>query len=196
MNLVKRLSKHAKHAKHDNSHGHGTALAKRQGGPLGRSDRFGFDKLLHGFHDFDRDLWSNPGSLVRDPWSAFERMGEQLNALSNLSNLSNWPAVDVSEDDNSVTVRCDVPGLDAKDLDVRVSGNLLTVSGSRRDEWSDKKHGLRRQERLSGSFSRTITLPSYVDAEKVEARYDKGTLTVSVPKVPGKGPRRVKVTAA
>jgi len=196
VNLVKRLFKH------DDSHGHGTALAKRQGGgTLGRGDRFGFDKLLHGFHDFDRvapldrDLWSDPWSLVREPWSAFERMGEQLNALSNLSDLPNWPAVDVSEDDHTVTVRCDVTGLDAGDLDVQVSGNLLTVSGSRQDEWSDKKHGLRRQERVSGTFSRTIPLPSYVDAEKVEARYDKGTLTVNVPKIAGKGPRRVTVKA-
>jgi HSP20 family protein len=184
MNLVKRILK--RDNDHGRGHGHGTALANRRGGPLGRRDRFGFDKLLQGFHDFDRDLWSNP-------WSAFERMGEQLNALSN---WSNWPAVDVSEDDNTVTVRCDVPGLDPKDLDVRVSGNLLTVSGSRQHEWSDKKHGLRQQERVSGSFSRTITLPSYVDAEKVEARYDKGTLTVNVPKVPGKGPRRVTVKAS
>jgi len=182
MNLVKKLFKH------DNDHGRGTALAKREGGGLlSRKNHFGFDR---GLDQLWRDVERDPWSLVRDPWSAFERMGEQLDAMAR------WPAVDVSEDDNAVTVHCDVPGLDAKDLDVRVSGNLLTVSGSRQDEWSDKKRGVRRQERVSGSFSRTIPLPDYVDAGKLEARYDKGTLTVTVPKVPGRGPRRVPVTAA
>ena len=182
MNLVKRLFKR------DDGHGRGTALSKREGGGLlGRKDLFGFDRRLDKlWRDVERDPWS----LVRDPWTTFERMGEQLNALAR------WPAVDVSEDEHAVTVRCDVPGLDAKDLDVKVSGNLLTVSGSREDEWKDKKRGVRRQERVSGSFFRTITLPDYVDGQKVEAKYEKGTLTVTVPKVPGKGPRRVTVQAA
>lgn len=182
MNLVKRLFKH------DNDHGRGTALAKREGGGLlGHEDRLGFGR---GFDELWRDFDRDPWSLVRDPSSTLDRMSERLNTLAA------WPAVDVSEDDHSVTVRCDVPGLDAKDLDVQVSGNLLTVSGWRQDEWSGRKRGVRRQERVSGSFSRTITLPGYVDAGKVDARYDKGTLTVTVPKIPGKGPRRVAVTAA
>jgi len=186
MNIVKRLFKHGKDE--DGRNG-GAALAKRGGGGLlGRKDKVAFRSDIDAiWRDLDRDPWS----LVRDPWSAFDRLGEQLNTLAA------WPAVDVSEDDHGVTVRCDVPGLDAKDLDVRVSGNLLTVSGSRHDEWTDKKRGgVRRQERVSGSFSRTIPLPSYVDAAKPEAKYEKGTLTVVVPRVPGKGPRRVTVKAA
>jgi len=181
MNLVKRLFRH------DDNHGRGTALAKREGGGLlSRRDQSGFKRGLdHLWRDVEHDPWS----LVRDPWSTLERMGEQLDALSR------WPAVDVSEDDHAVTIHCDVPGMDAEDLDVRVSGDLLTVSGSRRDERSDDRRGVRLQERVSGSFSRTIPLPGYVDAEKLEARYEKGTLTVTVPKVLGKGPRRVAVTA-
>ncbi|HYE20567.1 MAG TPA: Hsp20/alpha crystallin family protein [Tepidisphaeraceae bacterium] len=179
MNLVKKLFKNG------NGHGRGgTALAKREGGGLlSRKGRSELDDL---WRDMERDPWS----LVRDPWSTLDRVSERL------STLAPWPAVDVSEDENAVTVRCDVPGLDAKDLDVQVSGNLLTVSGSRADEWSGKKRGVRRQERVSGSFSRNITLPDYVDGQKVEAKYQKGTLTVTVPKVPGKGPRRVTVQAA
>jgi len=181
MNLVKRLFKH------DSGNGHGTALAKRAGGGLlsRKESLFGRD-LDHFWRHMERDPWS----LVRDPWSLLDRMSEQLNTLHQ------WPAVDVSEDEHAVTVRYDVPGLDAKDLDVQVSGNLLTVSGSRQDEWSGKRHDVRRQERVSGSFSRTITLPDYVDGEKVDAHYDKGTLTVTLPKIAGKGPRRVRVQAA
>jgi len=187
MNIVKRLFKHGNGDDRDYDGG-ATALAERKGGGLfGRKHKSDFSRGIETlWRDFDRDPWS----LVRDPWSALDRLGEQFNALAS------WPAVDVSEDEHAVTVRCDVPGLDAKDLDVRVSGNLLTVSGSRQDEWTDKRRGVRRQERVSGSFSRTIPLPSYVDAGKVGATYDKGTLTVTVPKVPGKGPRRVTVTAA
>jgi len=184
MNLVKRLFKHG-----NDDHGRGgTALAKREGGGLlGRKDKVGFDRE---FDELWRDVERDPWSLIRDPWSTFERVGERLNALAP------WPAVDVSEDDDAVSVRYDVPGLDAKDLNVEVSGDRLTVSGSRQDEWSGKRRGVRRQERVSGSFSRTITLPSYVDPEKLEARYDRGTLTITVPKLPGKGPRRVAVQAS
>ena len=104
-----------------------------------------------------------------------------------------WPAIDVTEDDKTVTLRADIPGIDPKDLDVEVSGSALTISGSRQEEHKQEKADYRRQERTSGSFSRTITLPSYVDAAKVEARYGKGILTVTVPKVPGQGPKRVGV---
>jgi HSP20 family protein len=185
MNLVKRLL----HPRNEHSIG-GTALAKREnsGGLLSRKDRFGFDRVEDLWRDFERDPWS----IVRDPWSMFDRMSERL------SELAPWPAVDVSEDESSVTVRCDVPGLDANDLDVEVSGNLLTIRGSRQDEWSDsnKKRGVRRQERVIGSFARTITLPSYVDASNVDAKYEKGTLTLTVPKIPGKCPRRIEVKSA
>jgi len=180
MNLVKKLFKRG------DGRSHGTALAKRRhegGGPLGRKHGFGFDEF---WQDVGRDPWS----LARDPWAAFERMGERLDGLAR------WPAMDVSEDDAAVTIRCDVPGLDAKDLDVQVRGNLLTISGSREDERDDRKRGWRRHERVSGSFSRTVTLPAHVDARKIDARHEKGTLTITLPKVPGKGPRRVTVKAA
>jgi len=190
MNLVKRIL----HPRNEHGDGGGTALAKREQrreGLLSRKDRFGLGHFDALWHEFDHDPWS----LVRDPWSMFDRMSQMSQRLSE---LAPWPAVDVTEDENSVFVRCDVPGLDANDLDVEVSGNLLTIRGQREDEWSDnnKKRGMRRQDRVSGSFARTITLPSYVDANNVDAKYEKGTLTLSVPKIPGKGPRRIAVKAA
>jgi HSP20 family protein len=175
MNLVKRVLRRG------NEQGRkDTALSKLGlGRMLGRNERPGFGAPFG-------ELWRD---FDRDPWSAFDRMDRELGAMTA------WPAMDVSEDENAVTVCCDVPGLEAKDLDVQVSGQLLTISGSRQDEWSEKKRGARRQERVSGSFSRSITLPSYVDGTKVQAKYDKGTLTITIAKVPGKGPRRVKVEA-
>lgn len=135
-----------------------------------------------------RDLERDPLSIVRDPWSTLDRMSRSLP-------LGTWPAIDISEDERAMTVRCDVPGLDVKDLDVQVSGNVLTVSGSRDDEWKGKKHGVQRRERVSGRFARAVTLPSHIDGTKVDAKYDKGTLTITIPRIPGAGPRRVQVKA-
>ncbi len=171
MNIMKR--------RHKQEDGHrGADLARSQG-----RDESGLSRLRHEMDRvFDRVL----REFDRDPWSMPSALGS----------LSDWPAMDMAEDDKSVTLRVDIPGLDARDVDVEVSGNLLTVRGQRDDEWSDTKGGVHRRERRSGSFARTVTLPSYADAEKVEARYDKGTLTLTVPKIPGKGPKRVSVSAS
>ena len=127
-------------------------------------------------------------NVFQNAWDAFA-----AGKFPSFGMVAAFPAIDVAEDEKAVTLRADVPGMDPKDLDVEVSGNLLTVSGSREEEHKEEKEGYRRQERTSGSFTRTVTLPSYVDAEKVDARYEAGVLTVTVPKVPGRGPKRVAV---
>jgi HSP20 family protein len=142
-------------------------------------------------------VWRDFDRFDRDPWSAMTRWHDWSSDFGRLGELANmnWPAIDMAEDEKAVTLRVDVPGLDEKDLDVSLSGGTLVISGSRADEWEDKGKGVFRRERVSGSFSRGVQLPSYVDPDKLEARYEKGTLTLTVPKVPGKGPRRVRVTA-
>ena len=167
----------------ENDHGRGTALAKRERHGTGRGlDRFReeidrtFDRI---WRDFDRG----------DPWSVLSHLPETFGTLTD------WPAIDMAEDDKAITLRVDVPGLDPKDLDVEVSGNVLTLRGQRTDEWSDDRKGVYHRERRSGSFFRTIPLPDYVEPDKIEARYDKGTVTLTVPKAPGKGPKRVQVKA-
>jgi HSP20 family protein len=128
---------------------------------------------------------------------AFDRMWREFDRgwkhTGPLAETMEWPALDMAEDDKAVTLRADVPGLGPENVNVEVSGNLLTIRGSRSDEWSENKGGLHRRERRSGSFVRTVTLPSYVDAEKIEARYDKGVMTVSIPKLPGHGAKRIPV---
>lgn len=122
--------------------------------------------------------------------------GESHGLSRNLSGeheWTTWPAIDMAEDEKAVTLRVDVPGLRPEDVSVEVSGNTLSIRGSREDEWKEEKHGIYRRERRSGSFSRTLTLPSYVDPDKIEARYDKGVMTVSIPKLPGQGRKRVPV---
>ena len=113
--------------------------------------------------------------------------------LALAGDLIPWPAVDVTEDEKAVTLRVDVPGMSAKDIEIDVSGNLLSIRGWREEEKKGKESGVWRHERHTGSFVRSVTLPNYVDPQKVDARYDKGVLTVTAAKVPGAGPKRVPV---
>jgi len=173
MNILKRWRGNT-----ENSSSEERPLTKhgREDGPLGRL-RGEMDRI------FDR-MWREFDS---DPFSAMTRWPEPI------SRMTNWPAMDMAEDGKTVTIRLDVPGLDAKDVDVEVSGNQLSIRGQRQDELKQEDKGVCRRERYSGSFARTITLPSYVDPGKVDAKYDKGTLTITVPKIPGQGPKRVQV---
>ncbi|MDB5353584.1 MAG: heat shock protein [Phycisphaerales bacterium] len=136
---------------------------------------------------FDR-LWRN---LDVDPLEALATLAAPLAAP-----LADWPAIDIAEDDNALTVRVDLPGINPDEIDIQVSGNVLTISGTREDEWRENDRGVRRRERVVGTFTRTITLPNYVDPSRVEAAYDRGTLTITIPRIAGQGPKRVQVSSA
>src|SRR5438874_12028470 len=84
------------------------------------------------------------------------------------------PPVDVYEDEDNITLKIEVPGIDEKDIDVRIENNTLTVDGERKFEKEEKEENFRRVERQYGSFTRSFTLPNTVDADKVQAHYDKG----------------------
>ena len=103
------------------------------------------------------------------------------------------PPVDVYEDEHNVTLKIEVPGIDEKDIDVRLENNTLTVHGERKFEKEEKEENFRRVERQYGSFTRTFTLPTTVDAEKVAADYDKGVLKITLPKKAEAKPKQIKV---
>ena len=110
-----------------------------------------------------------------------------------LTTSSFAPAVDVYEDEHKVTLKIEVPGIDEKDIDVRVENNTLTVHGERKIEKEEKEENYRRVERQYGSFTRTFTLPTTVDSEKVSANYDKGVLKIVLPKKAEAKPKQIKV---
>ncbi len=110
-----------------------------------------------------------------------------------LTTSSFAPAVDVYEDEHNVTLKIEVPGIDEKDIDVRIENNTLTVHGERKIEKEEKEENYRRVERQYGSFTRTFTLPTTVDSEKVSATYDKGVLKVALPKKAEAKPKQIKV---
>jgi HSP20 family protein len=103
------------------------------------------------------------------------------------------PPVDVYEDEHSITLKIEVPGIDEKDIDIRLENNTLTVHGERKFEKEEKEENYRRVERQYGSFTRTFTLPNTVDAEKVTANYDKGVLKVQLAKKSEAKPKQIKV---
>jgi len=124
-----------------------------------------------------------------------------------------FPAVNVSESDDCVTVEAEVPGLDAGDVDISVSGDELVLKGSRPEctggspaagEATGQPAGngsrepavtWHRRERGTGSFERRLTLPMAVDASRVEARLVDGVLTITCPKAPERQPHKVAVRA-
>lgn len=103
------------------------------------------------------------------------------------------PPLDVSETDNEVTIRAEVPGIPAKDLNISVSGNRLTISGTKQEQEEKKGENFYRCERRFGSFQRLIDLPETVDPDKVSAESDNGVVTIHVAKRPGAKPRQVEV---
>jgi HSP20 family protein len=106
------------------------------------------------------------------------------------------PALDVEETEDGFTLFVELPGVAAEDVDITLEENVLTVSGER-SFYSDKQaDGFRRVERSFGRFHRAVRLPDRVDADKVEAAYRDGLLTITVPKAEEAKPRRIEVRAS
>jgi HSP20 family protein len=103
------------------------------------------------------------------------------------------PPVDIYEDEHTITLKLEVPGIDEKDIDVRIENNTLTVHGERKIEKEEKEENFRRVERQYGSFTRSFTLPSSVDPEQVSAHCDKGVLKIILAKRVEAKPVQIKV---
>ena len=103
------------------------------------------------------------------------------------------PAVDIYEDPQKVVLKLEVPGVEEKDLDVRVENHTLTVKGERKFEGEEKEQNFHRIERRYGSFYRAFTLPSTVDTESVAASYNAGVLKLELKKKPEAQPKQIKI---
>ncbi len=148
-------------------------------------------------------------SLVRwQPMQEFTSLQRQMNRLFDgffgrttslmpfQENLSDWefgPPVDIYEDDQRLTFKVEVPGIDEKDIKVEVENNMLTVHGERKLEKDIKEENFRRMERHYGAFSRSFTIPNTVDPEKIEASYSHGVLAIQMPKRAEAKAKQIKV---
>jgi HSP20 family protein len=110
-----------------------------------------------------------------------------------LTTTSFAPPVDIYEDEHNITLKLEVPGIDEKDIDVRIESNTLTVHGERKIEKEEKEENFLRVERQYGSFTRSFTLPSSVDTGQVRANYDKGVLKISLAKKVEAKPKQITV---
>lgn len=138
-------------------------------GPFGSLQR----EIDSVFEDFGRD-W---------PWSPQAARGLKLN---------------VAETDKEIEVTADVPGIEPGDIKVELREDILTIKGEKRAEKDDKGRDYHLVERSYGLFERSVMLPADVDADKVAARFDKGVLSVKLPKKPGAAEkvRKIEVKAA
>lgn len=128
------------------------------------------DRLFEDF-GFGRSKWRLP--LQRSPFNA-EPFWRELTA--------SVPAVDIVEKDNAFEITADLPGIDEKNVDVQLSNGKLTIKGETKEDKEEKKKDYYLQERHYGSFERTFGVPEGVDADKIEAHFKKGVLTVTLPK--------------
>ncbi len=131
--------------------------------------------------------------------SAFQQEVDRLFDLSPLAGASGhggWsPALDLYQDKDQFTVKAELPGMRKEDIALSLHDGLLTLSGERQHEKGhDEKHPLR-NERFFGRFERTITLPTQVDGTRVQAAYEDGILTVTLPKAEAAKPRQIEIAA-
>jgi len=107
---------------------------------------------------------------------------------------SSWaPSVDIYENENEVVLAAEIPGVDEKDVEIKVEDNNLTLRGERKFEKETKEENYHRIERSYGSFFRSFALPSYIDQDRIEAEHENGVLKIRMPKRSELKPRKVKI---
>jgi HSP20 family protein len=143
-----------------------------------------------------------------EPWNVVRKFHNDVDWLFNHSSLerpdvdgsrgasARWvPAVDITEENGQYVLRADVPGVDAKDIDITVENDTLTVKGERTAESKDKQDGYKRIERVRGSFYRRVFITHVWGGEHKSAKSNKRVVEVTIPKQEKVQPRRIKVAA-
>jgi len=146
------------------------------------------------YRTYGRDLW---------PLADIERLRTQINRLfdvdpesevTGLFDRSSSPRLDVVETDDAIMIACDIPGVDAKDIELDVTNNVLSIRGEkRRHESGDRDVKNYRRETWYGSFQRTLSLPESIDPNKVTAELKNGVLSIRVAKREEHKPKRIGI---
>jgi HSP20 family protein len=143
-------------------------------------------------------------TIVRwEPLRELSSLQHEMNRLfsafetpSGNSGARRWvPAMDLVETEDNFVLRADLPGMTQDDVKIELEDHVLTISGERKAEHSERQEGFYRVERSFGTFSRSLTLPKGVDAEGVSASFDQGVLEVRIPKPEAVKPRRIEISA-
>ena len=126
-----------------------------------------------------------------------ERSGNLFGGWNRALSTTAWnPAVDIFENDNDIVIKAELPGMEAKDIEVKLENNVLMLKGERRFEKEAKEENYHRVEREYGAFSRSFSLPAAINGDKVTAEYKDGILKVHLPKKEETKTKPIKVAAA
>jgi HSP20 family protein len=136
--------------------------------------------------DFDRF-----GSFI-DPWRSLERINR---AAAGVPRAAEFPAVNIWANGESAIVTAELPGIDPRSVDISLIGKSVTIRASRDAEQSTEAQSYHRRERWYGQFSRTIDLPYTINAEKVEALFNRGVLHLTLPRAEEEKPKKIAVKA-
>ena len=137
-----------------------------------------FTNLVSAQREFDR--------LFKDAFTPFMGEGE-------LSTRTWAPPVDIYETENDIVLKAELPGVEPKDVEVKVEDNTLYLKGERKFEKEVKNESYHRVERSYGSFARSFSLPNSISTDKVKAEFKDGLLTLTLPKREEAKPRTVKI---
>jgi len=138
-----------------------------------------------------------------EPWNLLEQMRREMDhamdartAEGSSVATSDWvPAVDIKEEKDSFVIVADIPGVDPKDIEVRMESGMLTIKGEKESEKKEEREGYKRVERSFGSFYRRFSLPDTADAEKITAKSNNGVLEVRIGKQEQVQPRKISVNS-
>ena len=131
------------------------------------------------------------GSALRDPFSKDDVSGDNPEVV-----INHWrPAVDIREETDRYVIRADLPGVEAKDIDITMENGVLTLKGTRSSEKGEDREGYKRVERVRGTFYRSFSLPDTADAARIEAKSKDGVLEIVLPKLEKSQPRRITVNS-
>ncbi len=139
-----------------------------------------------------------------DPFQEWNLITDRMNRLfqetygptrgeEQMTTSSFVPPVDIYEDEHNITLKLEVPGIEQKDIDIRLENNTLTVRGERKFEKEEKEENFHRVERRYGSFFRAFSLPNTVDVDSVNADYENGVLKIKLAKKAEAKPKQIKV---
>ncbi|MFC1523169.1 Hsp20/alpha crystallin family protein [Thermodesulfobacteriota bacterium] len=145
-------------------------------------------------------FWDRP--FTHNPWTDFEKMRREMERFARgfsreagpQSRATVYPATNITEDDETIIVRSEVPGVSPEELNISVEGETLTIQGERRSCIIDKQHSYHRREIDCGTFSRAIPLPSRINIDTVQAIIKDGIITVVLPKADEVKPKQISVS--
>lgn len=139
---------------------------------------------------------------VPNVWAEMERLQREMNHLFRsssgvrLNTAPSFPAMNIWASDEGQMITAEIPGVEPDDLEISVTGEILTLSGTRKPDLAGEETRYHRQERGYGRFKRSIQLPYPVDSTKIEANFKNGILKISLPRSEDDKPRKISVKTA